>query len=488
MASPAEHGVNVLSGILPDNRRRLEKAVSLLTPEHFTEKSSSTLFAFLQRYSDQTSGAVMPLKFLGDLLRERGAQPGQLQQFTELYESCADTGVDDSEFVWSINQLRDLSAERATGEALTEAMEVLRNGKELTPGQISKGHEAARLIVLEQLQTIDRELTLQDAPEGDLRNETNEMILDYSDRKREHDQGLSHGVEFGIVDLDRRIGGMQPGEVTLAAGYSSDGKTTLCVQTAWSAAVEQGKNVVFFTTETLRPQVRRKILARHSKKEQFDLLDGFNTRDLKMGTLPPEQEALLPNVVRDLTKNPAYGKIYIAQVPRSATLASVEQRLARIQREFDVHLVIMDYLALLRPTQRRNNKREELADIMMEAKLFAVANQVPLMSPWQVSREARKAAATNGGAYTSLALSETAEATNSADIIVSLLAPEDNSDRHTDVSMQILKNRDGETANGLVVHVDYATSFFRSQSLGLDLSNSVSRGTDGYNDLNSLLG
>lgn len=475
MASPAEHGLNVLGGILPAHRKRLEKATSLLSAAHFVEKSSATLFAFLTRYGDQTSGAVMPKKFLDDHLRERGVVAGVKEQLGELYDACEEMDVDDAEFIWSVQQLREVAAEKATGEALTNSMQILREGVEVAPGQVEKGHEAARLAVMEQFQSIDRELRLADAPEGDLRDEQNDLLMDYSDRKRERADGTSRGVEFGITDLDRRVGGMQKGELILAAGYSSDGKTTLCVQTAWSAAIEQGKNVVFFTTETLRDQVRRKILARHSKLPQFNLPEGMNTKDLKMGTLSEEGEEALPIIVRDLTRNPAYGRLYIAQVPRAATLASLELRLARIKRQLgSVDLVVIDYLALFKATLRRTTQREELSEIMKEAKLMAVANEVPIMSPWQVSREARKEAE-SGGAYSSRALSETAEATNTADLIVSMLAPTDNSDRYADVTMQILKARDGETVNGLVVNVDYATSAFRSRSLGLDSLSPVSR-------------
>lgn len=484
MASAEEHALNVLGAIIPNRRDLLEKAMHQLSASHFQERSHSALFAFLQRYSDQTSGAIMPRKFMDDLLRDK-VQPGQAILYEELYDSLEAMQVPDAEFIWSVAQLREIAADKATGESLTEAMEILRSGKDLGRGEIVKGHVEARQRILEAFQEIDRDLSMQDAPEGDMRDEANEMLLDYAERKQQREAGTSQGIQFGISALDRKIGGMQPGELVLAAGYSSDGKSTLCAQTAWSAAVEQGKNVVFLTTETLRPQIRRKILARHSTLPQFGIPNGLNTRDLKSGTLSPEDEGKLKDVVRDLTKNPAYGRLYIAQVPRSATVASLDLRLTRIQRRFNIDLVVMDYLALLR-TQRRNSKREELSEILVDAKLLAVnfdsGRGVPIMSPWQVSRDARTQAE-NLGMYTSRALSETAEATNSADLIVSLLAPTDNSDREADVTMQILKNRDGETANGLVVHVDYATSAFSSRSLGLESMGGVSRaggGSDEY--------
>lgn len=443
----------------------------------------------LGRYSDYTGGAVLPEKYLDDQLRDR-ADPGQVLLYLETYQLYAETTVDDGEFAWSVQQLRELAADKATGEAISEAMEILRSGKAVGQETL-KGHGDARQYVLEAFQNIDRELTMQDAPEGDMREEGADMLADYAERKRQMSQGTSGGIMFGIEELDRKVGGMQNGELVLAAGYSSDGKTTLCVQAAWSAAVEQGKNVVFLTTETLRPQVRRKLIARHSKHPMFEIPEGLNTRDLKAGTLSETEEAKLQEIVRDLTKNPAYGTLYIAQVPRSASIASIEQRLNRIQRGFEIDLVVMDYLALLHSDRRRQTTREELAGIMKEAKLLAVnfndGSGVPFLSPWQVSRAARESAESLG-MYTSASLSETAEATNSADVIVSLLAPTDNTDRRADITMQVLKNRDGETANGIIVEVDYATSWFRSKSLGFDgfSSGPPSLGGSSF-DLNDLL-
>lgn len=489
MATATEHAQVVLSAIIPSRRDLLEKALRQLTPAHFPERVQASLFTMLERYSEYTAGAVMPLKYLDDNLRGR-SDPGQLPLYIETYQLYSEATTSDSEFAWSVQQLRELAADKATGEVITEAMEILRNGKTVGTETL-RGHEDARTHLLEAFQDIDRELTMQDAPEGDMRQERLEILNDYAERKSSRLQGKSQGILFGISELDRKVGGLQPGELVLTAGYSSDGKTSLCVQTAWSAAVEQKKNVVFFTTETSRTQVRRKLLARHSKLPQFELGDGFNTRDLRAGTLPEDKEAKLQLVVDDFTKNPEYGTIYISQVHRSSTIASLDQRLHRIQRKLNVDLVVMDYLALLGSDRRRGTVREELAEILKGAKLLATnfdnSRGVPFISPWQVSRAAREEAEQNG-MYTTRALSETAEATNSADVIVSILAPTDNTDRYADTIMQLLKARDGETANGLVVEVDYATSWFRSKSLGFDGFSAVS-GSDrsGTSTISSLL-
>lgn len=459
-----EHGEIVLSGILPARKDLLDTAIRRLTPDHFADRTQSTLFQMLDRFANR-SGTVLPAKYLGDVLRSK--PDGTALLFTEAYTKFAQTPVDDADFLWSLDQLIELAAEKATGEAITQAMTILRTGMPVEGEEEPlRGHEAARGHLLEALSTIDRQVTMQEAPEGDVRDEASDILSEYAERRKAHLAGDAKGIQFGIASLDAKIGGLQNGEVCLLAGYSSDGKTTLAVQLAWSAAIEQGKNVAFMTTETLRPQVIRKLLARHSTQEMFGLPTGLNTRDLKAGTLSPTEEGKYTEVVADFTTNPDYGRIYIVQVPRGSTITSIEQRLYRIQRGMHIDLVVMDYLALLSSDRKRQTSREELASIMKETKqvatTFDAGRGVPIVSPWQVTRAAREQAE-KIGLYSSASLSETAEATNTADIIVSLMAPTDNTNRNAEVTGQVLKNRDGETANGLIFAVDYATSKFVSR-------------------------
>ena len=462
MTDAIEHSKVVLAAILAGRTDLLSKAQAHLVPAHFPDQVLSNLYTLVERYAAVT-GAVLTASALQDLLRS--ADPGRAALYTETYNALVQRRVEDSAFVWSIQQLRELAAERSTVQALTEGMEILRSGRKDPRGEWVKGHEPARHHVLSAFATIDRELSMQDAPEGDMRQEATDILGDYAERKRLSAQGRSGGIMVGVSELDYKIGGVQPGELALVAGYSSDGKTSICTQMAWSAAVEQGRNVVFLTTETLRPQVRRKIVARHSKLPQFGLPDGLNTRDLKFGTLTSDQEASLQEVVSDFTRNPTYGRLMIAQVPRGATIGTCETRLHRYERDFQVDLVVMDYLALLRSERRRQSDREELGAILREAKVLATTfgdgRGVPFVSPWQVNRSSRDNAV-KAGYYTTSALAETAESTNSADVVVSILAPETD-DRYCEVKFQVLKNRDGETASSISVDVDYATSWFGSK-------------------------
>lgn len=465
MASPTEHAEIVLSAIFPARFDLMEKAQIKLTEEHFVDPVHRAIYRLLERFME-LSGQVMPIEYLDDL---SNADAGTILMLREHIEGFIERQVDDSQFLWSTEALRDHLYTENMGEILTDSMEILRTGKEQRTGETLYGPEAAKEHLLDAISLLDKELVTLSAPEGDLKDEFVQMNQDYADRKEALASGASRGILFGVEGLDAKVGGLQRGDLVMIAGYSSDGKSSLCVQLAWSAAVEQGKNVVFFTTETLREQIRRKLVARHSKLSKFGLLEGLNTRDIKAGTLTPEHEEKYKEVTHDLAKNENYGHIYIVQVPRGASLSSLEQKMYRLQKKFPIDLVVMDYVALLSSSARYNTTREILSGLLKEAKqistTFNDGQGVPFVSPWQVSRAARENAE-KVGQYTSAALSETAEATNSPDVIVSAFAPVDNTSRYADIKLQVLKNRDGETASEIVARADYATCTFTSGSMG----------------------
>lgn len=467
MATASEHATRVFSAVIPDRKDLLDTILLRLSPEVFSEQLHKNFFSLLEHYST-VAGGVLSRGALEEML-SAAADPGKVELYLETYDLYAETRVDESDFAWSVEQLRELTADRSTKEVLADAMEIVSKGKEVSRGLVLEGHEDARSYAMEQFSLIDRDLMQAESPEGDMRQERIDILSDYAEKKRRRLEGKQEGINFGITELDSILGGLQRGELALAVAYTSDGKSSLCVQLAWHAAVKQGKNVVFFTTETVQEVIRRKIVARHSKEPQFGLPDGLNTRDLKAGTLNDVEEVRLQEVVLDLEQNPAYGKIYIVQVPREASVTTIEQRLSRLQRQFQVDLCIVDYLAQFRAAERIDSYRERLTSILKDAKRMAVTfnngQGVPFISPWQINRQWYDVAQTQG-LYTKQSLAETSEAERSPDVIVSLLGPNDNTDRVRELKGQILKNRDGETTNSLRIEVDYATSTFASKGGG----------------------
>lgn len=459
-----DHSKVVLGSILPDRLDLMDRAMSQLTDVHFPDAQYRTLFLLMERYTE-SYGGVLKRKQLEDALSSKKVDSGRVALYLEMYDTLSSSSNSDDEFRWSVDQLKELAADRQTAEAITQGMEILNKGIQSPKGEDLLGHQAARAFVLEKFSDIDRELSAQDSPEGDARQEAHEIWDELENPEN------ASGIKFGITALDEVTGGNRNGELNLIVGYTNSGKSMLASgQLPWSAAIQQGKNVVILTTETLRPQVRRRIIARHSRLPIFGLPKGINSKDLHKGkeflaAHRPAEFRALPDVIADFTTNPNYGKLVIVQVPRNATISSAENRLHRYQREFNIDLVVIDSINLLRADRRYPSKREELASMLIEAKQLATTfdngRGVPVISPWQANRESWKSAQEKGY-YDSSALAETHEASASSDTIITILEPMGDVSREVMMKVQVPKHRDGEKASAMDIMVDYATAFWSS--------------------------
>lgn len=454
-----DHASVILSAIIPDRRDLLLFAVQHLEEGHFRNYENKNLFNLLTRYYD-IAGDVIPLQALVDLVRRSDADEAKAILYEETYRKFSRTTVSDHEFKYAIEALQDLRAHQITGEMITKSFEILEQGVEVNHKNY-RGHKDARTFLYGALPKADKLGGVDVAPEGDVRFEGEEMRQDYLARKN----GLIRsGIETAIPYIDDITGGFQPGELVLMVGYTGIGKSSLVLQTAWNAAIRQGKNVFFATSETLRAQVRRRLQARHSRLTQFAVPDGLNSADIKNGTLSAAEEDKLMEVIQDLTTNPTYGKLYVAQVPGGANLGYIEARASRSQMQWNIDLLIIDYLALLKSNTSRQSKREEMDEIIKDAKVMAASfndgKGVPLISPWAVTQTAYRDAKAGGG-YTLANLAESSESEKSADVIVSMLEV---TGSRNELLVQFLKNRDGEVPAAGYLESDFRNSYFVERS------------------------
>ncbi len=463
MSVGSDHARTLFAAVVPDRRDLLEDVLSQLGTEHFLYLSDDdrwkNMFIMFNWYY-QYAGGVLTKKAIVDVAAMK--LPGKEQLYESTYESLEHQKVSESEFRWALYQLKELYATDNTKRTFLEGMQILTGGIESSKGEEIKGHIAAREHVMARLGEIDQRLTVQEAPDGDVREEESDILEEYEKKKATFLSGGFSGIEFGVPRLDHIVGGLQPGELDFILGYTSAGKSSLCCQLAWQACVRQGKNVVYATSETLRPQIRRKVISRHSRMKQFGIEEGLNSLDLKRGTLSAEQEEKMREVVYDFTHCEDYGKLRVLQTSEAMTVTGLKVRLQAIQREFPIDLVIIDALYLLKAETRRQKERDELNEkieqAMILAKTFDNGNGLPIISPWQASRQAKEDALKEGR-YSMAAMAETAYAERYADIIISLLEPLQPG-RYVTLSCAALKQRDGEQSPGFDIDADYATSYF----------------------------
>lgn len=447
-----------LGGVFPNDSKRMDVLIRTLRTDHWPQELQS-MFEMLRAYYTLTSGLPTPADWK-NLLDRDGMEPatseGYMRLYRKLYEQPEQA---DHEWRYALEVMREDRSKELMLETLTDGVRVLTEGVTDRRGERTYGYDDARNLIATRLGEIESlQMDAERTPEGDVLTEAKEAYSDYVQRK---EQGVHEGVMTGLDGLDAITYGSQRGEFWLVAAYAGHGKSQTLTNMAWRAVVD-GKNVVYFTLETLRDQVARRFHTRHSHHERFGSPEGLLYNDVKGGTLAPQDEELFKRVLFDLANNEEYGRFEVVWTPRGTSADTMKMKLDILETQYPIDLVVVDYAGLMGAGKRVDNRQQGLVEILQALKGLATGHArgtgVPLISAYQTSRQKLEEARGTGG-YTLDALAETAEAERSADLVLSLLRQHDDD---TDVFGQILKYRDGETAS-FYLETDFARSLVRDR-------------------------
>lgn len=83
-----------------------------------------------------------------------------------------------------------------------------------------------------------------------------------------------NGLSTGLTALDAALDGLHPGDLVLLGSRPGMGRTSLALQLALHAAVEQQVKVAYFTTQATREQIAMKLVAHLSRIDHWHLRTG----------------------------------------------------------------------------------------------------------------------------------------------------------------------------------------------------------------------
>ena len=191
-------------------------------------------------------------------------------------------------------------------------------------------------------------------------------------------KGKYSGIVSGFEDLDNMLGGLQNSDLIILAGRPSMGKTALATNIAFNAAKyftneDEKASVVMFSLEMSAEQIGLRILAEQAR---------IPSDKLRKGDLNEKDSLELSNAYQEIHKL----NFFFDDSP-NLTVSELRSKLRRYKNNYNIKLVLIDYLQLIKPEGNRDNRVSELSEITRNLKQLAKEFDLPVISLSQLSRQ-----------------------------------------------------------------------------------------------------
>ena len=193
-------------------------------------------------------------------------------------------------------------------------------------------------------------------------------LIEYLYHKKERVTGISTGFR----DLDLKTAGLQKGDLIIAAGRPSMGKSAFVTSIASYVAVEEKIPVAIFSLEMSKEQLMQRFLCAEAKVEINRVRTGF---------LAPSEWPILTSAAGKLSEAP----IYIDDTP-AMSIFEIRSKARRLKAHHNIQLLLVDYLQLIRGMRRGDNRQQEISDISQSLKALAKELNIPVIAVSQLSR------------------------------------------------------------------------------------------------------
>ena len=363
-----------LLGAILLNNRSYERVSEFLRPDHFAEPAHGRVYAACGKLIER--GQIANPVTLKTYLEQDGALveiggPGYLAALASAVVSIINA-EDYGKLIHDLHLRRELIA--LGGDVVNAAYE--------------PSLETSALDQIGQAEAKLYDLATTGQTEGGFEDFRSVLIQAVRQAEAAHKrQGKLSGVPTGLIDLDKKLGGLHPSDLIILAGRPSMGKTALATNIAFNAArayreevdalgnrkAADGAVVAFFSLEMSSEQLATRILA-----EQAEIA----SHKIRQGELSNDEFERLVTAAQELHRLP----LFIDDTP-ALSISAVRTRARRLKRQHGLGLIVLDYLQLLRGSGATSENRvQEISEITRGLKALAKELDVPVMALSQLSR------------------------------------------------------------------------------------------------------
>lgn len=188
------------------------------------------------------------------------------------------------------------------------------------------------------------------------------------------------GVTTGLQDLNQLLGGLQKSDLLILAARPSMGKTALALNIALNACkmlqkrADKQHYVAFFSLEMSAEQLTARLITIDSGISYYKALTG-RISDFEL------HEFI--NTSTELSELP-----FIIDDTPALSISALRTRIRLLYQLYNVEVVFIDYLQLIRGTTKRSNENrvQEISEVTQGLKAIAKELNIPIVALSQLSR------------------------------------------------------------------------------------------------------
>lgn len=182
------------------------------------------------------------------------------------------------------------------------------------------------------------------------------------------------GVQVGIEELDRDIGGFKKGQMTVIAAGTNVGKTTTALNFI-NGAMKKGNGTALFTMEMDREEIYDLLTVMNCKVDRNVFNTGFfHTDDVAKITANAKTMSDLPLWIYD---------------DAGMTVTQIEAAITQLVSENLIKLAVIDYIQIVTPENDRDTREEQVAKIARSIRKLAKRIKIPFIVLSQVNDEGK---------------------------------------------------------------------------------------------------
>ena len=185
-------------------------------------------------------------------------------------------------------------------------------------------------------------------------------------------KGQVTGLATGYHEFDVMTAGLQPSDLIIVAARPSMGKSAFVTCVAEHAGMSLKVPTAIFSLEMSKEQLVQRMLCSCAR---------VNAHSVRTGFLAQSDWPKLTSAAAKLSEAP----IYIDDTP-GISILELKAKARRLKAQFDIKLLLLDYLQLMHGTMGRESRQQEISEISRSLKELARELNLPLIAVSQLSR------------------------------------------------------------------------------------------------------